>query len=52
MALPQWKFCIKWHKEKYFRMIFDLMNIIKIKTLNFNYVIEMVTCTIFNINFS
>ena len=51
MVLQQSKFFIKCHKSKYFCMIFHPIKYYQNQNLNFNYVTEITTSTIFKINF-
>ena len=51
MDLRQSKICTKCHKSKYFHMILLHLNIIKIKIIKYNDINEIMTLTIFNINF-
>ena len=45
------EFCIQCYNSKYFAQCFIQVNIIKIKIINTHYIIKIVTCTLFEINF-
>ena len=51
MVLNQTKFCMKCHETKYFCMTFHLLKYYLNQNLDFNYVIKIITCAIFNVNF-
>ena len=51
MVLDPLKFYMKCHKLKYFHIIFRLKNITEVNICTINYIIKIMTRTIFNINF-